>query len=233
MRQTLKFFPRSILITIYKSFVRPHVDYRDIIYDQTYKKLYQKLESIQYNACMALTAAISVLWKRKCIKNLVLSPSKFVVGAKNVTFLCKVRNIEHPKYLIILISVRRFLYLTKNAINISVLKKSQKAFHDFRSKQKCVWSNDFWCEKVCIFWKYIQYVIHWGKRQMWKKNYLNKVNGIKNALFFLSRVQTHDSFIFNLRFSYELKHKVRLSKTVGGIFHFRLHFVFLKVDIFV
>ena len=60
-----------------------------------------------------------------------------------------------------------------------------------------------------------------------------KIHGTKNALFYLSRAPTHHSFTFNLRFLYELKHKVRLSKTVCGIFHFRFRFVFIKVYIFV
>ena len=54
---------------------------------------------------------------------------------------------------------------------------------------------------------------------------LEKINGTKNARFFLSRDPTHHSFTFNSRFSYELKHKVRFSKTVYGIFHFRFRFV--------
>ena len=60
-----------------------------------------------------------------------------------------------------------------------------------------------------------------------------KINGTKNALFFLSRALTHHSFTFNLRFLYELKHKVRLSKAMCGIFHFRFRFVIVKVYIFV
>ena len=60
----------------------------------------------------------------------------------------------------------------------------------------------------------------------------DKINGTKNAFFFLSRIPTHHSFTFNLRFLYELKHKVRLSKTVVGfsIFDsvsFLLKFIFL------
>ena len=44
--------PRAALITIYKAFVTPHLDYRDIIYDQLYNMYFQqKLESIQYNVC--------------------------------------------------------------------------------------------------------------------------------------------------------------------------------------
>ena len=61
---------------------------------------------------------------------------------------------------------------------------------------------------------------------MLKKNPSGKINGAKNTLFFLSRAPTHHGFTFKLRFLYELKHKVRLSKTVCGIFHFRFRFVF-------
>ena len=57
------------------------------------------------------------------------------------------------------------------------------------------------------------------------------MNVTKNALFFLSQALTHHSFTFNLRFLYELKHKVRLSKTVCGILHFDLVTFFLKVII--
>ena len=68
---------------------------------------------------------------------------------------------------------------------------------------------------------------------MLKKIPSDKINGTKNALFFLSRAPTHHSFTFNLRFLYELKHKVCLSKTVREIFYFRFHLVLIKVYIFV
>ena len=51
--------PRSALLTIYKDFVRPHLDYGNISYDQAYNAAFhKKLELIQYNACLALTGAI-------------------------------------------------------------------------------------------------------------------------------------------------------------------------------
>ena len=68
---------------------------------------------------------------------------------------------------------------------------------------------------------------------MLKKIPSDKIKGTKMPSFFLSRAPTHHSFTFNLRFLYELKHKVRLSKTVCGIFHLRFRFVFIKVYIFV
>ena len=48
--------PRSSLLTIYKSLIRPHLDYVDIIYDQSNNnRLSQKNEYIQYNAALAIT----------------------------------------------------------------------------------------------------------------------------------------------------------------------------------
>ena len=44
---------------IYKSFVRPHLDYGNIIYDQPNNStLSNKIESIQYNAVLAITNPI-------------------------------------------------------------------------------------------------------------------------------------------------------------------------------
>ena len=71
------------------------------------------------------------------------------------------------------------------------------------------------------------------KHKYQKKFPSDKINGTKNALFILSRAPTHHSFNFNLRFLYELKHKVCPSKTMCGIFHFRFCFVITKVYIFV
>ena len=39
--------------------MRPHLDYGDIIHDEAYNKTFQqKLEPVQYNACLALSGAI-------------------------------------------------------------------------------------------------------------------------------------------------------------------------------
>ena len=51
--------PRDALLTIYKSFVTPHLDYGDTIYDQPQNESFcNKLESIQYNEALAITGAI-------------------------------------------------------------------------------------------------------------------------------------------------------------------------------
>ena len=100
------------------------------------------------------------------------------------------------------------------------------------TSNKSVWSNVFWYVKVYIFWKCIQCTILWDKTQMLKKFPSDKINGTKNALFFLLRAPNNHSFTFNLPFLYELNHKVRLSKTVCGIFHFRFRFALIKVFYF-
>ena len=44
---------------MYKAFARPHLDFGNMIYDEAYNKTFhQKLESVQYNACLALSGDI-------------------------------------------------------------------------------------------------------------------------------------------------------------------------------
>ena len=62
--QTL--LPRAPLITIYKSFIRPHLDYGDMIYDQTFNmSFHQKMETIHYKAALARTDAIRGSFREK------------------------------------------------------------------------------------------------------------------------------------------------------------------------
>ena len=50
---------RYSLLTIYKTFIRPRLDYADIIYDKPGKVNFEsKLEKVQYNACLAITGDI-------------------------------------------------------------------------------------------------------------------------------------------------------------------------------
>ena len=50
---------RKALLTIYKSFVRPHLNYGDILYDKPENQNFEnKFEKVQYKACLAITDAI-------------------------------------------------------------------------------------------------------------------------------------------------------------------------------
>lgn len=50
------FLPRKTLITNYKTFVRPNLDYDDILYNQAFINFFHgRLESVLYNSCLAIT----------------------------------------------------------------------------------------------------------------------------------------------------------------------------------
>ena len=50
---------RKTLLTIYKSYIRPRLDFRDIIYDRpNVEKFVNNIESIQYHASLAITGGI-------------------------------------------------------------------------------------------------------------------------------------------------------------------------------
>ena len=50
---------RNALLTIYISFIVPHLDYGDILYDKLSNDNFQnKMEKVQYRACLAITGRI-------------------------------------------------------------------------------------------------------------------------------------------------------------------------------
>ena len=62
--------PRNALLTIYKSFIRPHFDYGDILYDKPNNENFQnKMEKVQYRACLAITGGIQGTLTNKFMMN--------------------------------------------------------------------------------------------------------------------------------------------------------------------
>ena len=69
----LQNLPRITLITIYKAFVRPHLNYGDISCDQAFNSsFHDRVESVQYNACLVITGAIMGISKEKLYQELGL-----------------------------------------------------------------------------------------------------------------------------------------------------------------
>ena len=65
--------PRSSVLTIYKSFIRPHLDYGDINSDQPATAIFFiKIESVPCNAALAITDAIRDLSHPKSFQELGL-----------------------------------------------------------------------------------------------------------------------------------------------------------------
>ena len=63
----------TALLTIYKSFKRRLFDFADVIYDQPfYASFAKKIESVQYNAALAITGAIKGSSREKLYQELGL-----------------------------------------------------------------------------------------------------------------------------------------------------------------
>ena len=89
--------PRDAFFTIYKLFVRPHLDYGDIIYDQPQNEsLSNKLESIQYNAALAITGTIQGASKTKLYKELSVEFLKSRKWFRQLSTFYKIRICNIP-----------------------------------------------------------------------------------------------------------------------------------------
>ena len=76
--------PRTSLITNFKSFIRPHFDYGDIIYDRAYNtSFHQNIESIQYNPALAITGAVRGTSRENSIKSYALNLFNKNAGKEN------------------------------------------------------------------------------------------------------------------------------------------------------
>ena len=65
--------PRQSLLTIYKSFKRPHLDYGDVIYGQPLNEsLSNTIDSVQYKVALAITGAIRGSSREKVYQELGL-----------------------------------------------------------------------------------------------------------------------------------------------------------------
>ena len=92
--------PRSSLLTIYKSFVRLHLDYSDIIYDQLKNSsLSDKIESFQYNAALRITGAIRVTSKKKLYQELGLESLRNRRCLTRMSYFNEIISTKSPPYL--------------------------------------------------------------------------------------------------------------------------------------
>ena len=88
------------LITTYKSFVRPHLDYGDIIYYQpNNESLNQKIERIQCNAGLAITGAIKGTSQSKLYNELGLESIEFRCWFQKLCTFYKIKTTGVPESL--------------------------------------------------------------------------------------------------------------------------------------
>ena len=78
IRKLSKILPQNSLITIYKSLVKPHLDYGDVLYGQlNNESLCQKIENDQCNVPLTITGAIKGTSQMKLHSALGLESLKF------------------------------------------------------------------------------------------------------------------------------------------------------------
>ena len=96
LRKFQSILPRTSLITIYKSFARPHLDYGDIIYDQTFNEsFHQRIESIQSNAAISITGAIRGTSSEKLCQELGLELLRSGRWLRKLCLFYKYMRINH------------------------------------------------------------------------------------------------------------------------------------------
>ena len=112
-------FPRNSLPTIYKSSIRPILNYADVIYDHTSNASFsKKIKSVQYNLALAITGTIKGSSHKKLHQKLGL---EYLYRGRWVGRLCllyKVFSTGHPSNIYDLLPSMRSFRLHVNSFNI-------------------------------------------------------------------------------------------------------------------
>ena len=108
-----------MLLTTYKFFIRPQLDYGDILFDQpTNDSFYKKLESVQYNDVLAITGAIKGTSKVNLYKELGLESLKLRRKLRHLCTFYKIKTTCLPSYLFSLIPNTVHSYQVRPMYNV-------------------------------------------------------------------------------------------------------------------
>ena len=100
LRKFQHILPRHSLLTIYKTFIRPRLDYGDVIYDKVFNQsFYKKLESTQCNAALAITGAIQGTITEKLYQELRLESLQNRRKLRRLCLFYKIHKDHTPPYL--------------------------------------------------------------------------------------------------------------------------------------
>ena len=106
--------PRTSLITIFEWFARPHLDYGDMIYDRVYNtSFHQNIESIQYNAALAITSAVRGTSREKLYQDLGFESLQQRRWYRKLCCLFKIIKNQSPSYLFQLVSSANIRYFSR------------------------------------------------------------------------------------------------------------------------
>ena len=115
LKKLIYFIPRKPLLSVCKEFLRPHLDYCDIIYDKpSNEKFIDTLELIQYNATLAMAGAIEGTSKEKLYNELGLEYLRDRRWMRELGLFHKIFNLKSPIYLYDLITPVTRSYASRN-----------------------------------------------------------------------------------------------------------------------
>ena len=114
--------PREALLSIYKSFIRPHLDYGNI-YDKPHNESFKnKIENIQYKACIAITGAIQRTSREHLYNELGLESLGDRRWYRKLTFFYKILNGIAPKTTLLI----NYLNINDNRANKTRASENNK-----------------------------------------------------------------------------------------------------------
>ena len=129
IKKLVKSPPRNALQTIYKSFVRHHLDYKDILYDRPNNKSFiSTIEQVQYNAALAITGAIKYSSRSKIYNELRLESLELRRRLRHLCLLHKIISNGLPAYLYKLIPKKSHQYITRSVNDIETYQYRIDAF---------------------------------------------------------------------------------------------------------
>ena len=134
---------RSSLPTIYNIFIRSQLDFADVIYDQACNSsFHEKLESIQYNACLAITGAIRGGSSERLYEELGLKSLKSRRWFRKICHFYKILNEKSPSYLFDLIPNLNRVRETRHSNNIPAIHTRHNYFkNSFFPSTISEWNN--------------------------------------------------------------------------------------------
>ena len=205
-------------MTIYKSFIRPNLDYGDIIYHQAYNA------SFQYNAALAITGAIRGTSKEKLFEELGLETLQHRRWCRKLCCFYKILNDRSPKYIFNIIPKLTRPYSTRNANNIPHFKVQHSFF-----------KNTFF-PSVIIEWNKLDPEIQNAPSlNIFKNNFLKFIRPTANNIFgchnlkgikYLTRLRLGLSHLYEHKFKNNFQDTLNplctCSCDVGNTCHFLL-----------
>ena len=179
MKKLSLILSRKSLLTIYKSFVRPNIDYADIIYKKPLSESVQrKTEMVPYNAALIITGAFKGTSRDKIYQELGLESLADRRWTRKLIFLHKIILGLRPFYLY------DYLIPSDNLKTYLTQSSTQKRIKTFPARTKIFESSFFpHCAEA------------WGNLSEELRN-INSINTFKTSI--LNFVRPRENSVFEV-----------------------------------